>query len=74
MKGREEETANTTTKISAYSPTSSSKKRFGLWTQVNLKCLTALPVGLILLRVSLSKLTLGIIIILHQKLNVKELH
>lgn len=45
MKGREEETANTTaTKISSYSPTS-SKKRFVLLIQVTLKYLAALHVG-----------------------------
>jgi len=47
VKGRKEETANTTTKISSYSLTSSSKKRFVLLIQVTLKYLTALHVGLI---------------------------
>lgn len=47
MKGREKETANTTTKISSYSPTSFAKKRFALLIQVTLKYLTALHVGLI---------------------------
>lgn len=47
MKGREKETANTTTKISSYSPTSFAKKRFALLIQVMLRYLTALHVGLI---------------------------
>lgn len=47
MNGRERETANTTTKISSYSPTSFAKKRFALLIQVTLKYLPALHVGLI---------------------------
>lgn len=75
MKGREEETANTTTKISSYSPASSSKKRFVLLIQVTLKYLTALHVGLIPLKFHCCKFAQGIaiVIILSCELDIKEL-